>query len=230
MYDPALVRFIGVDPIAESFYHVSPYNYAENSPIANIDLWGLQKVFFQYALDRSEGFNKAYDAQRQTSGGKEFSKALSNQSKYNVFYYSFDAIPDGKNNVVENKDDFLRQKASDTYGTLKALGDNELDAAFEDGEKGVMLIGVYKAEKTDAENDAQVTEKTSTLNHEEDAHGTEVLKDGRKDDNNESGHKKYFGESTTYSPDHYQLLKDDKYKGTKARQQAEEIEKIINKE
>ncbi len=41
-YDPALGRFICLDPIADQFPHVSPYNYAENSPIANIDLWGLQ--------------------------------------------------------------------------------------------------------------------------------------------------------------------------------------------
>jgi hypothetical protein len=33
-----------VDPIADRFPHVSPFNYAENEPIANIDLWGLQKV------------------------------------------------------------------------------------------------------------------------------------------------------------------------------------------
>jgi len=36
-------RFVGVDPIADQFAHVSVYNYAENSPIGNIDLWGLQK-------------------------------------------------------------------------------------------------------------------------------------------------------------------------------------------
>ena len=36
-------QFSGVDPISEKFPHVSTYNYAENSPIANIDLWGLQK-------------------------------------------------------------------------------------------------------------------------------------------------------------------------------------------
>lgn len=42
MYDPSLGRFIGMDAISEEFYHVTPYNYAENSPIANIDLWGLQ--------------------------------------------------------------------------------------------------------------------------------------------------------------------------------------------
>jgi uncharacterized protein RhaS with RHS repeats len=43
-YDPALGRFTCLDPIAESFYHVTPYNYAENDPVGSIDLWGLQKV------------------------------------------------------------------------------------------------------------------------------------------------------------------------------------------
>lgn len=43
-YDPSIGRFTGVDPIADEFPHVSVYNFAENEPIANIDLWGLQKV------------------------------------------------------------------------------------------------------------------------------------------------------------------------------------------
>jgi RHS repeat-associated protein len=43
-YDPTIGRFTGVDPIADKFAHVSPYNYAENEPVAHIDLWGLQKV------------------------------------------------------------------------------------------------------------------------------------------------------------------------------------------
>jgi len=37
-------RFIGVDPLADKFAWVNPFNYAENEPIANIDLWGLQKT------------------------------------------------------------------------------------------------------------------------------------------------------------------------------------------
>ncbi len=49
-YDPVLGRFTGIDPLAEKFYHLSPYNYADNSPIANIDLWGLQAW---YAADGS---------------------------------------------------------------------------------------------------------------------------------------------------------------------------------
>jgi RHS repeat-associated protein len=42
-YDPAVGRFMSVDPMADAFGWVSPFNYAENSPIANIDLYGLQK-------------------------------------------------------------------------------------------------------------------------------------------------------------------------------------------
>jgi len=44
MYDPQIGRFTGVDPISDEFAWVSTYNYAENEPIANIDLHGLQKI------------------------------------------------------------------------------------------------------------------------------------------------------------------------------------------
>ena len=53
--DSEIGRFIQVDPIAEQFPHVSPMNYAENSPIANIDLHGLQK----------SGINKEAEFHRQ---------------------------------------------------------------------------------------------------------------------------------------------------------------------
>ena len=45
-YDPVIGRFPGVDPLADTFNFVTPYNYAENEPTAHIDLWGLQK--FKY--------------------------------------------------------------------------------------------------------------------------------------------------------------------------------------
>ena len=41
-YDPSIGRFTGVDPISDQYAFVTTYNYAENEPIANIDLWGLQ--------------------------------------------------------------------------------------------------------------------------------------------------------------------------------------------
>ncbi|MEN0050627.1 MAG: RHS repeat-associated core domain-containing protein, partial [Bacteroidota bacterium] len=44
LYDASIARFSSVDPIAEDFAFVSPFNYAENEPIANIDLHGLQSL------------------------------------------------------------------------------------------------------------------------------------------------------------------------------------------
>lgn len=45
-FDPGIDRFTGIDPISDKFPYVSTYNYAENDPISNIDLWGLQKYRF----------------------------------------------------------------------------------------------------------------------------------------------------------------------------------------
>lgn len=44
MYDPAIGRFTGVDPISDKFPALSTFNYASNNPISNIDLHGLQGV------------------------------------------------------------------------------------------------------------------------------------------------------------------------------------------
>ena len=52
-YDPAICRFTGVDPVADQFAWVSTYNYAENEPVANNDLWGLQKIGFDVRLNQS---------------------------------------------------------------------------------------------------------------------------------------------------------------------------------
>jgi RHS repeat-associated protein len=47
-YSAEIGRFTGVDPIADQFPHVTTYNYAENEPIGNIDLWGLQLACAKY--------------------------------------------------------------------------------------------------------------------------------------------------------------------------------------
>ncbi len=50
-YNPAIGRFTGVDPFADKFAWVTTYNYAENDPISNVDLWGLQAVSAGIASD-----------------------------------------------------------------------------------------------------------------------------------------------------------------------------------
>lgn len=45
-YDASVGRFWNPDPIIEKFAYLTPFNYASNSPVSKIDLWGLQGQFF----------------------------------------------------------------------------------------------------------------------------------------------------------------------------------------
>ncbi|MGQ3130519.1 MAG: RHS repeat-associated core domain-containing protein [Flavobacteriales bacterium] len=42
MYDPRIARFFAVDPLTDKFAELSPYQFAANSPIVNVELEGLQ--------------------------------------------------------------------------------------------------------------------------------------------------------------------------------------------
>src|ERR1700733_13381371 len=42
IYDPRLGRFLSVDPITRDYPELTPYQFASNSPIASIDLDGLE--------------------------------------------------------------------------------------------------------------------------------------------------------------------------------------------
>jgi RHS repeat-associated protein len=52
IYDPRLGRFLSVDPLTKQYPQLTPYQYASNGPVANIDLDGLEKYF--YALTFNE--------------------------------------------------------------------------------------------------------------------------------------------------------------------------------
>ncbi|MEK6153146.1 RHS repeat-associated core domain-containing protein [Flavobacteriaceae bacterium 3-367] len=51
-YDPALGRFMSIDPLGEERMWVSPYNFVQNNPILRIDPVGLLD---DYALDTTTG-------------------------------------------------------------------------------------------------------------------------------------------------------------------------------
>ena len=44
IHDPRLVRFLSVDPLTKDFPELTPYQFASNSPIENIDLDGLESI------------------------------------------------------------------------------------------------------------------------------------------------------------------------------------------
>ncbi len=43
-YDAAIGRFMSIDPLAQRFRGISPFNYADNNPSTFMDLYGLQAV------------------------------------------------------------------------------------------------------------------------------------------------------------------------------------------
>lgn len=46
-YDSDIARFLTVDRLADKFPRLTRYQYASNNPILNLDLEGLEKIFFQ---------------------------------------------------------------------------------------------------------------------------------------------------------------------------------------
>jgi len=55
IYDPRLVRFLSVDPIAAIYPELTPYQFAENSPILFVDLDGLEKALPWYLRENKNG-------------------------------------------------------------------------------------------------------------------------------------------------------------------------------
>ena len=54
VYDPALGRFMRIDPLAENTMVQSPYQFANNNPILFNDPTGMKMGVAQWALDREE--------------------------------------------------------------------------------------------------------------------------------------------------------------------------------
>lgn len=92
MYDAAIARFSGCDPLADEFYELSPYNYASNSPIANIDLWGLQAFCIHGTLSNPSTFDYLND--------DDIKQLTKNRTVYKGFIW-----PDGTNGYTNDQED-----------------------------------------------------------------------------------------------------------------------------
>ena len=52
IYDPRISKFLSRDPLAKSFPHYTPYQYAGNTPIQAIDLDGLEEYYYWNSLKK----------------------------------------------------------------------------------------------------------------------------------------------------------------------------------
>ncbi|MEA3357434.1 MAG: RHS repeat-associated core domain-containing protein [Patescibacteria group bacterium] len=230
MYDPALGRFTCLDPIAEDFYDVSPYNYAENSPIANIDLWGLQKVYFMNSANNNPTFRKAHNLARNTTLGKGFSATLANQKKYDAVYFeiksgSYSGAHTEKSSLKDAKNTLYPAGFKDPTFKDEFKNLDFFESYFsETSNKKLLLLGVDVAgTETSKEN---LLETGEGIIHEE-QHAKEYLTGTGQ--NNEEVHEEYFGEKTWSSPTTKEIKTNPKFKDTPAYQTVKELEDEIDK-
>ena len=224
-YDPAVGRFTGVDPLAEKFPHVNVFNYAENEPIANIDLWGLQKVFFAKALQHNQTFRTAYDINRETSIGKAFDKTLKGQNKFDVMYTVNKTILGLHEDL--NKDNYKERLKGDLGAYLNNNEEGEIENYFKSNdEKSLMIIGVFYDDCKDDCSGEGIGKTASTLNHEE-YHGLQSL--NNKSTSNSQEHFTYFGVKTEDTPSDAEVMNNKIYNNTTANEQLRQILSIAKK-
>ncbi|TAH22784.1 MAG: hypothetical protein EAZ08_00695 [Cytophagales bacterium] len=58
IYKPELGKFLSVDPLTKSYPELTPYQFASNNPIHNIDLDGLEGVKYDVSYTNSKGKTK----------------------------------------------------------------------------------------------------------------------------------------------------------------------------
>tara|TARA_B100000780_G_scaffold221813_1_gene160878 strand:+ start:1785 stop:2210 length:426 start_codon:yes stop_codon:yes gene_type:complete len=76
MHDPAIGRFITIDPLAEDYNYQSPYNFSENRVIDAVEIEGLE-AFFIHGTWSNSNF--------MTSGQKERIKnAYQNKQRFST--------------------------------------------------------------------------------------------------------------------------------------------------
>lgn len=68
MYDPALGRFWQIDPLADHYHDLTPYNYVANNPIRNIDPDG-RKI---YDMTKNKAHKSALARFARTEQGQQF--------------------------------------------------------------------------------------------------------------------------------------------------------------
>jgi len=255
IYNSSLGRFLSVDPLIKSYPELTPYQFASNTPIWAIDFDGCEAKIYQATLNKCWGFILITSLLNSITYQKDFDKTLETQTKYDVYYYTFDSkvtyasglVADGigvdnagfvvgvggalgHTNVATSKEDL--QKQMTTIWNLNFVSIKDLEKSFSEG-KSVVLIGIAK-QMIDPLNEKKLPlrallnltcEIAETVIHEETAHAKNELLGISK--SNEEEHKEYHGEATTTSPSYRELL-GTAFKNTKAGKSATQIKKVFN--
>ncbi len=99
IYNPSIGKFLSVDPLTKSYPWYTPYQFAGNSPIANVDLDGLEKYHYSL-IQNSETCKleiKFEGTEYRKTGWFQFSEddfRKHNGEKWDVELYWLDVNPE----------------------------------------------------------------------------------------------------------------------------------------
>jgi RHS repeat-associated protein len=154
IYNPALGKFLSVDPLTKSYPWYTPYQFAGNCPIAYIDLDGLEGI-------------KAI-----TPGGKKVAELIKTQSKYifaaiqasnNTNFDQVYAFTQADKKVLEDEDAFNSMRSLN--GRIRgAYGEGVATYLTMEGLKSTFKFGIGVGAVDGEVNETKIGSKTKELN------------------------------------------------------------------
>ena len=195
-YDAAVGRFVGVDPIADRFAWVSTYNYAENSPVANIDLHGLQASYYTNQLDKRFG---SAEYRNSTSGQRQAQRNAEAKTVSGGLAIALTTVLPGPEDVVAGT--FLATKMGKAIVRLKGIfkksdkavdagkASSKADKVVENSSKYEDITKSSRGKSSTTNKETDITKSEFEGNLEKSGYEKTVSKDGEVNNYTKDGDK-----------------------------------------
>jgi RHS repeat-associated protein len=143
VYDARIGKFLSVDPLSGQYPYYTPYQFAGNGPIANVDLDGLEEVHYIFvwvkAASGKETVMRLGVKRIGTSTGKVDKNGMEIFKEPYKIYAHYPAQAFGETHLVtatyNSEEEFQNAKASDFYSSAITVGANrgaEIASSFGD--------------------------------------------------------------------------------------------------